>query len=71
MPAQGTVFASMFYGVLFRNKGAGTYPAAASLSAADAAARAYSDMLGTKCPYRAVTLEPSRWAKANFSGSDR
>jgi hypothetical protein len=63
---EGTVFASMFYGVLFRNKGAGVAPAEASAHAAEAAARAYSEMLGKKCPYKAVTLEPSRWARTHL-----
>lgn len=34
--------------------------------AAQAAARAYSDMLGTKCPYKAGTLEPSGWAATHL-----
>jgi hypothetical protein len=68
---EGTVFSSMlFYGVLFRNKGAGVAPAEASAHAAEAAARAYSDMLGKKCPYRAVTLEPSRWARTHLGSSN-
>lgn len=66
---EGTVFSAMFYGVLFRNKGVGVPPADASAYAAHAAARAYSDMLGKKCPYKAVTLEPSRWARAHLSGA--
>ncbi len=56
----------MFYGVLFRNKGAGVHPADAALRAATAAADAYSDLLGKKCPYKAVTLEPSSSAMTNL-----
>jgi hypothetical protein len=63
---EGTVFASMFYGALFRDKGARILPAEASAHAADAATRAYSEMLGKKCPYKAVTLEPSRWARMHL-----
>ncbi len=63
---EGTVFGAMFYGVLFRNKGTGVHPADAALQAATAAADAYSDLLGKKCPYKAVTLEPSPWATTNL-----
>ena len=63
---EGTVFGAMFYGVLYRNKGAGTDPAEAAMQAASAAADAYSDLLGKKCPYKAITLEPSRWAQENL-----
>ncbi len=62
---EATVFGAMFYGVLFRNKGRGTDPAQAAMSAAHKAAAAYTDLLGKKCPYRAITLEPSSWALEN------
>ena len=52
----------MFYGVLCRTKGKGVDPAEAALRAANAAADAYADMFGGKCPYRATTLHPSRRA---------
>lgn len=64
---EGTVFASMFYGALFRNRGAGVGPADASAHAAAASAAAYTELLGKKCPYKAVTLQPSRWAKARLN----
>jgi hypothetical protein len=63
---EGTVFGAMFYGVLFRNKGRGTNPAEAAMSAANAAADAYRNLLGKNCPYKAITLEPSRWAQENL-----
>jgi hypothetical protein len=63
---EGTVFPSMFYGVLFRNRGAGVAPAEASSRAAATAVAAYTGLLGKKCPYRAVTLEPSRWARQHL-----
>ncbi len=57
---EATVFGAMFYGVLYRNKGKGTDPAEAAMSAAHKAAEAYTDLLGKKCPYTATTLEPSQ-----------
>jgi hypothetical protein len=62
---EATVFGAMFYGVLYRNKGRGVDPAEAAMSAARTAAEAYADLLGKKCPYKAMTLEPSPWALAN------
>ncbi len=63
---EATVFGAMFYGVLYRTKGKGIDPAEAALRAANAAADAYTEMLGKKCPYRVTTLEPSRWAAENL-----
>jgi hypothetical protein len=62
---EATVFGAMFYGVLYRNKGKGVDPAQAAMSAAQSAAEAYTDLLGKKCPYKALTLEPSLWAREN------
>ncbi|PWW23496.1 hypothetical protein JD79_02670 [Geodermatophilus normandii] len=62
---EATVFGAMFYGVLYRNKGKGVDPAAASMAAARGAAQAYTDLLGKRCPYKAITLEPSAWAREN------
>ncbi len=62
---EATVFGAMFYGVLYRNKGKGTDPAEAAMSAAQKAAAAYTDLLGRNCPYKATTLEPSQWALEN------
>jgi hypothetical protein len=62
---EATVFNAMFYGVLCRNKGRGVDPAGAALFATQKAAAAYTDLLGKKCPYRAITLEPSSWALEN------
>ncbi len=63
---EATVFGAMFYGVLYRTKGKGIDPAQAALAAAESASVAYTQLLGRKCPYRAVTLEPSRWALDNL-----
>jgi hypothetical protein len=59
---EGTVFGAMFYGVLYRNKRTGIGPVEAAMRAAEA----YSDLLGRKCPYKAIVLEPSRWARENL-----
>ncbi len=67
---EATVFGAMFYGVLYRTKGKGVDPAEAALRAANAAADAYAEMLGKRCPYRASTLEPSRWAAENLRLTD-
>lgn len=63
---EATVFGAMFYGALYRTKGRGVDPAESALRAAEAAAGAYAQLLDRKCPYRAVTLEPSRWAVENL-----
>jgi hypothetical protein len=63
---EATVFGAMFYGVLYRTKGKGIDPAEAALAAAESASVAYTQLLGRKCPYRAITLEPSQWARDNL-----
>ncbi|MEV4535919.1 hypothetical protein AB0J82_19055 [Asanoa sp. NPDC049518] len=61
---EGTVFCSAFYGAFFRNKGKGLTPAERALDAADRAIDAYSRITDRPCPYKAITLTPSRRARA-------
>lgn len=61
-----TAFASAFYAALLRNRGRGVPPASQTLEAANRAARAYREITGKTCPYRAVTLTPSRAARTRF-----
>ncbi|HEV7707965.1 MAG TPA: hypothetical protein VGP16_07220 [Asanoa sp.] len=61
---EGTVFCSAFYGALFRNKGKGLSPAKRALDAADRAIDAYTKITDRPCPYKAITLTPSRRARA-------
>jgi hypothetical protein len=61
-----TVFSSMFYGALFRNKGRDRTPQEAAMDAAERAISAYGALIDGKCPFRAVHLEPSRKALRRF-----
>lgn len=58
----GTVFASVFYGALFRNRGKGASPAAQAAEAGLRAINAYREVTRRSCPYRVVPLEPSKKA---------
>lgn len=64
----GTVFASAFYSALFRNKGKGATPSQQAEDAANRAMQAFSLLTGRPCPYRVLTLEPSRRARKAFGG---
>lgn len=65
---EGTVFGAAFYGALLQRRGRGSSALDQGLEAAGKAAEAYRLITGTKCPYRAVPLEPSRRAKAAGKG---
>jgi hypothetical protein len=58
-----TVFCSAFYGALFRNKGKGLTPAEQARNAAERAIAAYTTLTDRACPFKVVTLEPSRQAR--------
>jgi hypothetical protein len=57
------VFCSAFYGALFRNRGKGMTPAEQAQDAAERAIEAYSLLTDRSCPFRVMTLKPSRWAQ--------
>ncbi|MGX6600828.1 hypothetical protein ACWKSP_01630 [Micromonosporaceae bacterium Da 78-11] len=61
---ESTVFCSAFYGALFRNKGKGLTPGEQAQDAAERAIRAYEVLTDRTCPYKVMTLTPSRWARA-------
>jgi hypothetical protein len=58
-----TVFCSAFYGALFRNRGKGLTPAQQARDAAERAIAAYSTLTDRACPFKVVTLGPSRRAR--------
>lgn len=60
---EGTVFCSAFYGAMLRNKGKGLTVAEQARDAAERAIRAYQEITDRQCPYRVMTLSPSRRAK--------
>jgi hypothetical protein len=64
---ESTVFCSAFYGALFRNKGKGVSPAEHAQDAAKRAQEAYVLLTDRNCPYKVITLRPSRWAKGAFA----
>lgn len=57
------VFCSAFYGALFRNRGRGMSPAERAQDAAERAIEAYTLLTDRNCPFRVLTLSPSRWAR--------
>ena len=61
---ESTVFCAAFYGSLLRNKGRGRTATDQGMDAAARAIQAYEHLTEKKCPFRAVTLTPSRQAKA-------
>jgi hypothetical protein len=61
---ESTVFSSAFYGALFRNQGWGKTPAEQAYDAAERAIGAYQLIIDRNCPYKVVTLTPSRRAIA-------
>ena len=64
---ESTVFCSAFYGSLFRNKGQGLTPSKQAVDAATRAIEAYQVLTETACPFKVVTLEPSRVARRAFN----
>jgi hypothetical protein len=60
---ESTVFCSAFYGALFRHKGKGMTPAQQAHDAAQRAIQAYTLLTDRPCPYKVVTLTPSRRAR--------
>jgi hypothetical protein len=58
-----TVFCSAFYGALFRNRGKGLTPAQQARNAAERAISAYGTLTDRACPFKVVTLGPSRRAR--------
>jgi hypothetical protein len=50
---------------LFRNRGKGKSPAEQALEAAERAVKAYEVLVG-KCPYKIVSLAPSKSARSAF-----
>jgi hypothetical protein len=63
---ESTAFCSAFYSALLRNKGKGLTPAEQAQDAAERAQQAYTLLTGRHCPYKVMTLSPSRWAKQAF-----
>jgi hypothetical protein len=63
---ESTVFCSAFYSALLRNKGKGLTPAGQAQDAAKRAQEAYTLLTDRNCPYKVMTLSPSRWAKQAF-----
>ncbi|MEV0727640.1 MULTISPECIES: hypothetical protein [Polymorphospora] len=57
------VFCSAFYGALFRNRGRGMTAAEQAQDAAERAIHAYTMLTDRNCPFRVMTLTPSRWAR--------
>jgi hypothetical protein len=57
------VFCAAFYGSLFRNRGRGMTAAAQAQDAAERAIEAYALLTDRSCPFRVMTLSPSRWAR--------
>jgi hypothetical protein len=57
------VFCSAFYGAFFRNRGRGLTPAQQAQDAAERAIEAYRKVTDKACPFRVMTLSPSRWAR--------
>ena len=57
------VFCSAFYGAFLRNRGLGLTVAEQAEDAAERAVRAYTLLTDKNCPFRVVTLRPSRWAQ--------
>ncbi|MET7666771.1 hypothetical protein [Micromonospora luteifusca] len=57
------VFCSAFYGALFRNRGKGMSPADQARDAAERAIVAYKLLTDRACPFRVMTLGPSRRAR--------
>lgn len=60
---ESTVYCSAFYGALLRNKGKGLSPAEQAEDAAKRAQEAYTLLTDRNCPYKAMTLSPSRHAR--------
>jgi hypothetical protein len=61
-----TVFCSTFYGGMFRDKGKGLTPAELAWYAADRAIRAFELVTDRPCPFKAMSLTPSRAARQAF-----
>ncbi|RKR89896.1 hypothetical protein BDK92_4256 [Micromonospora pisi] len=57
------VFCAAFYGALFRNRGKGMTRAEQAQDAAERAIKAYTLLTDQSCPFRVMTLKPSRWAQ--------
>ncbi len=57
---ESTLFSSLFYSFVLRNKGKGELRSARVLRAAEAARKSYSAHLGKQCPYEVQRLTPSR-----------
>lgn len=68
---EGTVFASAFYGALFRNKGKGATPEEQAVDAAERAIKAYELLTDRQCPYRILELTPSLKAKKLLDGKHK
>jgi hypothetical protein len=64
---EGTVFCSAFYGAFLRNRGKGFTAAERAFDAADRAIAAYERITDRPCPYRVMTLRPSRRARLAFT----
>lgn len=59
---ESTVFASAFYGAITRNKGAGMTSSEQGRDAGERAIEAYQTLTDKPCPFKVVTLTPSRKA---------
>ncbi|MEH1053685.1 hypothetical protein V6U89_00490 [Micromonospora sp. CPCC 206171] len=57
------VFCSAFYGALFRNRGRGMTPADQARDAAERAIKAYALLTDKSCPFKVMTLKPSKKAR--------
>ena len=64
---ESTVFCSAFYGALFRNKGKGATPSEQARDAADRAIAVYQRLTDRDCPFKVMSLTPSRRARSMLS----
>jgi hypothetical protein len=64
---ESTVFCSAFYGALLRHKGKGSTPSEQARDAAERAQKAYQTLTSRPCPFKVVTLRPSRRASTAFA----
>lgn len=65
----GTVYAGAFYGALLRSKGKGQTSSGAAADAAARAEKAYTILTDRGCPYKTVSLTPSRSARRIFTAT--
>ncbi len=64
---ESTLFSSLFYAYLLRNRGRGKVPTARVQEAAEAARNSYTAHIGRRCPYEVKQLTPSNQARKSLS----